>query len=151
MQELNTDKRFLCTICVCIMKDLDNDPKHKHPWIIFLPISQCTHCHRCEIIFRQQERHLGINNRTKRDSQVTEKPVNVYIHDIAKTPSNGVENIEVLYHVSVSGKPVPAITAAADMGLVSDEEVVTELGYPFVIKAERRFNIYWAWILCILL
>lgn len=85
---------------------------------------------------------MGINNRTKRDSQVKEKPVNVYIHDIAKTPSNGVENIEVLYHVSVSGKPVPAITAAADMNLVSDEEVVTELGYPFVIKAERGFGTF---------
>lgn len=46
--------------------------------------------------------------------------------------------MEVLYHVSVSGQPVTATTAAADMHLVSDEEVTNELGYPFIIKAERE-------------
>lgn len=85
---------------------------------------------------RQQERHLGINNRTKRDSTL-EDPVNVYIHDISKISSDGEENIQVVYHVSIAGKPIPATTAADDMTLVSDEEVQTELGYPFVVKAER--------------
>lgn len=60
----------------------------------------------------------------------------MYIHNVAKS-KNGEEKIEVLYHVSVSGKPVDAITAAADMTLVTDEEVMKELGYPFVVKAER--------------
>lgn len=91
------------------------------------------------MIFRQQEKHLGITNRTKRDSPkpTLDDPVNVYIHDIAKIPVNGEEKIEVLYHVSVAGKPVPAVTAAEDMSLVSDEEVQVELGYPFIVKAER--------------
>lgn len=81
---------------------------------------------------------MGITNRTKRDSPKTfEEPVNVYIHEIAKIPVDGDEKIEVLYHVSVAGKPVPAVTAAEDMSLVSDEEVQMELGYPFTIKAER--------------
>lgn len=85
-------------------------------------------------LLRQQEKHLGIRNRTKRD---LDDPVNVYIHDVSKIPSDGDENIQVLYHVSVAGKPVLAVTAADDMALVSDEEVRKELGYPFVVKAER--------------
>lgn len=62
----------------------------------------------------------------------------MYIHNIAKSPINGDKKIEVLYHVAVSGQPVPASTAAEDMRLVSDEEVIEELGYPFLIKAERK-------------
>jgi hypothetical protein len=42
------------------------------------------------------------------------------------------------YHVAVSGKPVDAVTAAEDMTLISDDEVRNELGYPFLIKAERN-------------
>lgn len=90
-------------------------------------------------IFRQQERHLGINGRDKRET--SDKPVNVYIHRIAKSPVNGDGKIEVLYHVSVSGKPVDAATAAADMRFVSDDEVMSELGYPFLVKAERNYQI----------
>ena len=90
---------------------------------------------------RQQEKHLGITNRTKREVPTSkDKPVKVYIHEVAKSPSNGNHTIEVLYHVTVSGRPVPANTAADDMRLVSDEEVVEELGYPFLIKAERKFQ-----------
>lgn len=63
----------------------------------------------------------------------------MHIHDIAKSPPDGQETIEVLYHVTVAGKPVPAITAAADMKLVSDEEVTNELGFPFIVKAEREY------------
>lgn len=63
----------------------------------------------------------------------------MYIHKIEKT-KNGEEKIQVLYHVSVSGKPVDAATAAADMRLISDDEVTQELGYPFLIKAERKIN-----------
>lgn len=85
---------------------------------------------------RQQERHLGINRRIKRE--VEDKPVNVYIHKVNTSKTNGDQKIEVLYHVSVAGKPVSAITAANDMTLVSDEEVREELGYPFLIKAERK-------------
>ena len=65
--------------------------------------------------------------------ELTERPVSVYIHEINKQN----DQIQVLYHVEMRGKPVDANTAADDMRLVSDEEVVQELGYPFVIKAER--------------
>uniref|UniRef100_A0A1Y1LLV8 Uncharacterized protein n=2 Tax=Photinus pyralis TaxID=7054 RepID=A0A1Y1LLV8_PHOPY len=88
---------------------------------------------------RQQERHLGINARLKRAVSNPDKPVSVYIIKISKSPINGDEKMEVLYHVSVSGQPVAATTAAADMHLVSDQEVVNELGYPFIIKAERKY------------
>ncbi|XP_072383378.1 uncharacterized protein [Diabrotica undecimpunctata] len=84
---------------------------------------------------RQQEKHLGIEKaRSKRE--IKEKPVKVYIHRINTTVSNGHPKTEVLYHVSLDGKPVSAIVAANDMNLVSDEEVRNELGYPFLIKAE---------------
>lgn len=86
---------------------------------------------------RHQDRHLGILTRQRRNA---EEPVNVYIHSLEKKKQNGDENVEVLYHVSVAGKPVLAFTAAEDMALVPDEVVVKELGYPFVIKAERKFN-----------
>ncbi|KAK4887701.1 hypothetical protein RN001_003972 [Aquatica leii] len=89
---------------------------------------------------RQQERHLGINSRIKR-SVTNEKPVTVYIIKVSKSPINGDNKIEVLYHVSVSGQPVSATTAAADMNLVSDEEVTDELGYPFIIKAEPYLKV----------
>lgn len=67
-----------------------------------------------------------------------QKPVHVYIHKIDKTKVDGDEQIQVLYHVTVDGKPVAAVTAADDMHLVSDEEVQKELGYPFLVKAERN-------------
>lgn len=85
----------------------------------------------CDVLTRQQERHLGILTRQKRDV----KPVNVYIHEVNK--QNGDGKIEVVYHVEMLGKPVDAHTAANDMTLVSDQEVTAELGYPFEIKAER--------------
>lgn len=49
--------------------------------------------------------------------------------------------MEILYHVLVSGQPVAAVTAASDMRLVSDEEVATELGFPILTKAERKYII----------
>ncbi|XP_076252791.1 uncharacterized protein LOC143191505 isoform X1 [Rhynchophorus ferrugineus] len=84
---------------------------------------------------RQQDHHLGLaSNRRKRAP--TDKPVNVYIHKVDKEKLNGDDKIEVLYHVEVLGKPVDAYTAANDMRLVTDDEVQSELGYPFLIKAE---------------
>ncbi|KAG5866724.1 hypothetical protein JTB14_000537 [Gonioctena quinquepunctata] len=83
---------------------------------------------------RQQERHLGITNNSRIKRAPIDEPVNVYIRNLTKM--NGDGKIEVLYHVSVAGKPVSAITAANDMHLVSDEEVRKELGYPFLVKAE---------------
>lgn len=67
---------------------------------------------------------------------------------MAKSPINGDKKIEVLYHVAVSGQPIPASTAAEDMRLVSDAEVTEELGYPFLIKAERNSSdsSYLVWI-----
>lgn len=93
---------------------------------------------------RQQERHLGIAKRPKRQTPTKfpaeNKPVNVYIHNIAKNEETN--EVEVLYHVLVSGKPVAAVTAASDMRLVTDEEVSTELGFPIRTKAERKCIIY---------
>lgn len=37
----------------------------------------------------------------------------------------------------MGGRPVPARTAAHDMHLLADSEVVAELGYPITTKAER--------------
>lgn len=85
---------------------------------------------------RQQEKHLFITNSNRNKREIEDKPVNVYIHKVNKTKLNGDENIEVIYHVSVAGKPVSAVVAAKDMNLVSDEEVRRELGYPFSVKAE---------------
>lgn len=62
----------------------------------------------------------------------------MYIHKMDTSKIDGDHNIEVLYHVAVDGKPVSAITATKDMTLVTDEEVREELGYPFLIKAERK-------------
>lgn len=90
------------------------------------------------LIFRQQERHLGIarNRRTRRHLPIPNgKPVNVHIYNVSKLDDG---QVEVLYHVLVSGKPVAAVTAASDMRLVTDEEVVKELGYKVVTKAERK-------------
>nr|CAI5863774.1 unnamed protein product [Callosobruchus analis] len=83
---------------------------------------------------RQHERHLGIGYRLKRYSK--EEPVQVHIHKLDKSAEHGDEQVEVLYQVSVSGKPVPAVTAANDMNFVTDEEVQEVLGYPFFIKAK---------------
>ncbi|KAL3267108.1 hypothetical protein HHI36_011248 [Cryptolaemus montrouzieri] len=85
---------------------------------------------------RQQDRHLGIGNKRKRRKTQVDKPVNVYIHQVGKKDLNGNKEVEILYHVAVSGKPVSATTAVADMGLISDEEVKQELGFPILIKAE---------------
>ncbi|XP_018330536.1 uncharacterized protein LOC108740646 [Agrilus planipennis] len=85
---------------------------------------------------RHQKLHLGIkDDRHKRATQ-SEEVVNVHIHNISKMINDGTERIEVIYHVSVSGKPVIAATAAEDMKLVSDNEIVNELGLSPVIKAE---------------
>ncbi|KAF5304567.1 hypothetical protein FQA39_LY09618 [Lamprigera yunnana] len=90
---------------------------------------------------RQQERHLGINSRTRRSVTTNDKNVRVYIIKVSKSPINGDKRIDVLYHVSVSDQLVPATTAAADMNYVSDEEVVNELGYPFIVKAEPYLKV----------
>lgn len=80
---------------------------------------------------------MGIGKRTKRNPKPLSngKPVNVHIYNISKHNDN---EVEVIYHVLVSGHPVVATTAASDMRLVSDEEVASELGYPILTKAERK-------------
>lgn len=85
---------------------------------------------------RHQEKHLGLRNRRKR--QTGDKPVKVYIHNLERNKTDEDTEIQVLYHVSVSGNPIEAVTAVQDMTLLSDEEVQNELGYPFLIKAERN-------------
>ncbi|KAL0273396.1 UNVERIFIED_CONTAM: hypothetical protein PYX00_006066 [Menopon gallinae] len=90
---------------------------------------------------RQQEKHLGINgnslttNRPRRDRRIPE-PVRVHIHNVTDFANNEVDGIGLLYSVTVAGKPVPALTAANDMKLITINEVVAELGYPVLTKAE---------------
>lgn len=92
---------------------------------------------------RHQEHHLGLNGswnksslrsqqifREKRDHR---DRVTVHIHNVTSD-----EALKILYSVKVSGHPVLATTAAHDMKLVSDAEVVAELGFPILTKAERN-------------
>ncbi|XP_046665175.1 uncharacterized protein LOC124357422 isoform X1 [Homalodisca vitripennis] len=76
---------------------------------------------------RQQSVHLGLTKK-RRDS----RDVEVSLHNATAT----VSGLELVYSVRVSGKLVPATTAAGDMRLLTDKEVVAELGYPLVTKAE---------------
>lgn len=61
----------------------------------------------------------------------------VSLHNATTTPTG----LELVYSVRVSGKLVPAPTAAGDMRLLTDKEVTAELGYPLVTKAEREYCI----------
>lgn len=79
---------------------------------------------------RQQSQHLGITKK-RRDS----RDVAVSLHNYTASTSG----LELVYSVRVSGKLVPAVTAAGDMRLLTDKEVVAELGYPLVTKAERNY------------
>lgn len=45
---------------------------------------------------------------------------------------------EIIYSVFVAGKPVLATTAAKDMELLSNDEVVQVLESPIMTKAERK-------------
>ncbi|XP_054265321.1 uncharacterized protein LOC128988127 [Macrosteles quadrilineatus] len=81
---------------------------------------------------RQQSKHLG-QTKKRRDS----RDVQVFLHNVTSTISaRQGPALELVYSVRVSGKLVPATTAATDMRLLSDKEVVAELGYPLVTKAE---------------
>lgn len=57
--------------------------------------------------------------------------------------SNGTElfknQTEIIYSVFVSGKPVLATTAAKDMELLSDSEVMQVIEHPIMTKAERKY------------
>lgn len=92
---------------------------------------------------RHQEHHLGLNGnwnksslrsqqifRQKRDDR---DKVTVHIHNVTNDQA-----LKILYSVKVSGHPVLATAAAHDMKLVSDAEVVAELGFPILTKAERN-------------
>lgn len=61
----------------------------------------------------------------------------VSLHNATTTPTG----LELVYSVRVSGKLVPATTAAGDMRLLTDKEVTAELGYPLVTKAEREYPV----------
>lgn len=96
---------------------------------------------------RHQEFHLGLqstsdytlNRSTIRSTYLSRKRrdyrdiVTVHIHNVSNNDA-----LSILYSVKVSGVPVLATTAAHDMKLVSDAEVVAELGYPVLTKAERN-------------
>lgn len=63
------------------------------------------------------------------------RDVYVRVHNVTVTDDG---NLELVYSVRVAGKPILAVTAATDMRLVSDKEVIAELGYPVLTKAERK-------------
>lgn len=50
-------------------------------------------------------------------------------------------DVGIIYAVTVGGKPIPAITAANDMRLMTASEVIAELGHPILSKAERKNSI----------
>lgn len=63
--------------------------------------------------------------------------INVQIHNISTNIDNN--DLELVYSVRVAGQPVPAKTAAADMRLVTNDEVTKQFGaYTVKTKAERK-------------
>ncbi|XP_073998995.1 uncharacterized protein isoform X2 [Rhodnius prolixus] len=84
---------------------------------------------------RQQERHLsGKNGEEKRRER--REAVWVKVHRVSGVGGSGVEALELVYTVLVGGRPVSAKVAANDMRFVSQQEVVTLLGFPVLTKAE---------------
>lgn len=88
---------------------------------------------------------MGIHRQQFRSKRATIEPflnktspatVHVQIHNISK--SIDASEVEILYSVRVSEQLVPAKTAASDMRLVTDAEVINELGYSILTKAERK-------------
>lgn len=51
---------------------------------------------------------------------------------------NRPEELDLVYSVAVDGRPVLALAAAHDMELITEKEMVEELGYPVLTKAERK-------------
>lgn len=92
--------------------------------------------------YRQQSQHLG-QTKKRRDS----REVSVTLHNATATVSRHGQALSLVYSVRVAGKLVPAATAAGDMCLLSDKEVVAELGYPLVTKAEREYTWQWQMII----
>lgn len=65
----------------------------------------------------------------------------------ASDPLSLSNHTEIIYSVFVAGKPVLATTAAKDMELLSNEEVIHVLELPFTTKAERTcFDILLTWV-----
>lgn len=64
--------------------------------------------------------------------------VRVVIYNATGSGRAEARDVGLLYSVSVAGQPVPAISAAADMRLLTLSEVSAELGYPVLTKAERK-------------
>lgn len=80
-----------------------------------------------------REVSVMIHNVTHGDDEVS--------GDTNKTDPLSMSNqTEIIYSVTVRGKPVLAITAAEDMELVSTDEVVKILENKIVLKAERKFQ-----------
>lgn len=100
-----------------------------------------------EIIYRNEDKSkskkLKAGNNFMRD-------VSVRIHNITHgdddgVPSNKIDlshmsnQTELIYSVTVRGKPVLAITAAEDMQLVSTDEVIKIMENNILLKAEREY------------
>lgn len=48
-------------------------------------------------------------------------------------------DVGLIYSVTMAGRPVPAVTAANDLRLMTVNEVIAELGHPILTKAEREY------------
>ncbi|XP_077283331.1 uncharacterized protein LOC143909287 [Arctopsyche grandis] len=69
--------------------------------------------------------------------EVGQPMVEVFLYNLTRDNISGInDEVKIIYWVSVGGRPVPARTAARDMHLLADSEVVAELGYPITTKAE---------------
>ncbi|KAK6637632.1 hypothetical protein RUM44_008054 [Polyplax serrata] len=78
---------------------------------------------------RRQENYFGSNDRKDRKmSQI----VRAHIVNVTKIGND----VGLIYSVTMAGRPVPAVTAANDLRLMTVNEVIAELGHPILTKAE---------------
>lgn len=78
---------------------------------------------------------MGGNEYSERRDRKISELIKVHIVNVTHIGND----IGIIYSVTVAGKPVPAITAANDMRLMTTSEVIAELGHPILSKAEREY------------
>lgn len=76
----------------------------------------------------------------KREPRLLKSDVDVGVVQVRMQNTSVLEGgaTRLIYSVHLSGKPVPAETAAKDMALLSTQEVALELGTPVIISSERE-------------
>lgn len=97
-------------------------------------------------ISRQQARQVELNTTGTKEAaklyqnrrrNANEKPIKVKVHVLSV-----LNELDLVYFVSVDDRPVPATTAVRDMNLVTTQEVIDRLGYAVIIKARRKLNVF---------